>query len=84
MSRDPRPEQPVKPTELAHTPPPAPTTGSKLAAEGIGTFLLVFGLIGTALFASHLANVADPRTPVLHPTSTTHRRLSADQLAAAG
>lgn len=63
MSRDPRPEQPVKPTELAHTPPPAPTTGSKLAAEGIGTFLLVFGLIGTALFASHLANEAGAFAP---------------------
>lgn len=54
MSRDPNPESPVTPTELAHT--PSPSVGSKLAAEGIGTFLLVFGLIGTALFASHLAN----------------------------
>lgn len=30
-----------------------PTLGAKLAAEGIGTFLLVFGGVGTALFASN-------------------------------
>ncbi len=34
--------------------------------------------------ASHLANVGDARTLVIHPASTTHRQLSADQLAAAG
>ena len=63
MSRDPKPESPITPTELAHTPAAAPTLGSKLAAEGIGTFLLVFGLIGTALFASHLANEAGAFAP---------------------
>jgi O-acetylhomoserine (thiol)-lyase len=34
--------------------------------------------------ASHLANIGDVRTLVIHPASTTHRQLSADQLAAAG
>jgi O-acetylhomoserine (thiol)-lyase len=34
--------------------------------------------------ASHLANVGDTRTLVIHPASTTHRQLTADQLAAAG
>lgn len=34
--------------------------------------------------ASHLANVGDARTLVLHPASTTHRQLSGEQLAAAG
>jgi O-acetylhomoserine (thiol)-lyase len=33
---------------------------------------------------SHLANIGDTRTLVIHPASTTHRQLSADQLAAAG
>lgn len=57
MSNDPRPEQPVTPTPLDHTPAEAgPSLGAKLAAEGFGTFLLVFGLIGTALFASHIGN----------------------------
>ncbi len=34
--------------------------------------------------ASHLANVGDARTLVIHPASTTHQQLSAAQLAAAG
>lgn len=34
--------------------------------------------------ASHLANVGDARTLVLHPASTTHQQLTADQLTAAG
>jgi O-acetylhomoserine (thiol)-lyase len=34
--------------------------------------------------ASHLANVGDVRTLVIHPASTTHRQMSADQLTAAG
>lgn len=34
--------------------------------------------------ASNVVHVADIRTCVLHPASTTHRQLSDDQLAAAG
>lgn len=34
--------------------------------------------------ASHLANIGDARTLVIHPASTTHRQLSAPQLGAAG
>lgn len=34
--------------------------------------------------ASHLANVGDAKTLVIHPASTTHRQMSATQLAAAG
>jgi O-acetylhomoserine (thiol)-lyase len=33
---------------------------------------------------SHLANVGDARTLVIHPASTTHAQLSEEQLAAAG
>jgi O-acetylhomoserine (thiol)-lyase len=33
---------------------------------------------------SHLANIGDTRTLVIHPASTTHRQLSDDALAAAG
>ncbi|WP_261166068.1 aquaporin Z [Microbacterium sp. Marseille-Q6965] len=51
---DPNPESPIEPTELAHTPPPAPTTVAKLVAEGFGTLLLVLGGVGTAVFASNL------------------------------
>ncbi len=57
MSNDPDPERPQPPTPFEHAPAPAdPTSGAKLAAEGFGTFLLVFALIGTALFSSHFAD----------------------------
>lgn len=52
MSNDPIPDRPAVPTSVAHTPPPGPSTGVKLAAEAAGTFVLVFGSISTALFAS--------------------------------
>ena len=34
--------------------------------------------------ASHLANVGDAKTLVIHPASTTHQQMDAAQLAAAG
>ena len=34
--------------------------------------------------ASHLANIGDSRTLVLHPASTTHQQLTAEQLAQGG
>jgi len=33
---------------------------------------------------SHLANIGDTRSLIIHPASTTHRQLSADQATAAG
>lgn len=58
MSSDPRPDTPIDPTELSHTPASptstdAPATSTKLIAEAAGTFLLVFGGVGTALFAAN-------------------------------
>lgn len=40
--------------------------------------------IGNLQLASHLANVGDARTLVLHPASTTHQQLSTEQLATGG
>jgi O-acetylhomoserine (thiol)-lyase len=40
--------------------------------------------IESVQFLSHLANVGDAKTLVIHPASTTHRQLSEDQLMAAG
>jgi O-acetylhomoserine (thiol)-lyase len=34
--------------------------------------------------ASHLANVGDTKTLVIHPASTTHQQMDAEQLNAAG
>jgi len=40
--------------------------------------------IESVQLCSHLANIGDVRTLVIHPGSTTHQQLSAAQLAAAG
>ena len=62
-----------------------------LAAPGA---VLTFGLAGgyeagkrfveSCELFSHLANVGDTRSLVLHPASTTHRQLTAEQREAAG
>lgn len=41
-------------------------------------------LIDSLRLASHLANIGDARTLVIHPASTTHQQLSAAQLVTAG
>ena len=56
--------------------------------------LLAFGVKGgveagvrfieSAQFMSHLANIGDTRTLIIHPASTTHRQLAPDQQLAAG
>ena len=56
--------------------------------------MLCFGVVGgrkggaafidATSLSSHLANVGDSRTLVLHPGSTTHSRLTDEALAAAG
>ncbi len=56
--------------------------------------LLAFGVKGglaagvkfieAAQFMSHLANIGDTRTLIIHPASTTHRQLDAQQQIAAG
>jgi O-acetylhomoserine (thiol)-lyase len=66
---------------------------TKYLPDGAGA-VLSFGLgagrdAGAAFIerlelCSHLANVGDTRTLVIHPASTTHRQLSGDALAAAG
>jgi len=40
--------------------------------------------INNAQFMSHLANVGDARTLIIHPASTTHRQLNEEQQIAAG
>jgi O-acetylhomoserine (thiol)-lyase len=40
--------------------------------------------IEAAQFLSHLANIGDTRTLIIHPASTTHRQLDAEQQVAAG
>lgn len=66
---------------------------AKLLPMGVGS-VFSFGVKGgreagakfidALQLASHLANIGDARTLVLHPASTTHQQLSAEQLVAAG
>jgi len=65
----------------------------KYLPRGAGA-LLTFGVKGGAAagarfidgvqFLSHLANIGDARSLVIHPASTTHRQLSEEQQIAAG
>lgn len=41
-------------------------------------------LVSTVKLISHLANIGDTRSLVIHPASTTHRQLADDQKVAAG
>ncbi len=41
-------------------------------------------LVETIRLFSHLANIGDTRSLILHPASTTHRQLTEDQRVAAG
>jgi O-acetylhomoserine (thiol)-lyase len=64
-----------------------------LLPKGAGA-ILSFGLKGgrtagrkfieTVELASHLANVGDAKTLVIHPASTTHQQMNAEALDAAG
>jgi O-acetylhomoserine (thiol)-lyase len=40
--------------------------------------------IEAATFMSHLANIGDAKTLVIHPASTTHRQMSEEEQAKAG
>ena len=69
------------------------TIAGQLFPSGAGS-ILCFGVVGSrtggAAFinalqlASNLANVGDSRTLVLHPASTTHSRMDAEAMQAAG
>ena len=54
------------------------TFGVKSGRAGGSRFIAALEMI------SHLANVGDARTLVIHPASTTHQQLSDDELQAAG
>jgi O-acetylhomoserine (thiol)-lyase len=64
--------------------------GGRPGASGLLAFGVRGGLeagvrfIEAARFMSHLANIGDTRTLVIHPASTTHRQLDEDQQRAAG
>jgi len=68
-------------------------TAKKYLQNGFGA-VLSFGIAGgyeagkrfidATVLASHLANVGDAKTLVIHPSSTTHQQLSPDEQSSAG
>ena len=78
------------PTRLDH---PDHDLAKRLLPKGAGS-IVSFGVKGgreagrrfieALRLASHLANVGDAKTLVIHPASTTHQQMDAAQLAAAG
>src|SRR6266567_2870962 len=72
---------------------PYHTLAKKYLPQGCGA-ILTFGikggmeagkrLIESLKLFSHLANVGDAKSLVIHPASTTHRQLSEEELTAAG
>ncbi len=58
--------------------------GSVFAFGLTGGYEAGVGLVEGVELISHLANIGDTRTLILHPASTTHRQLSEEQLLAAG
>ena len=73
--------------------PPRFRTRQEISAKGQGA-ILGFGIkggsdaatkfINSVKLASHLANVLDAKTLVIHPSTTTHQQLSPEQQKAAG
>ena len=80
----------LHPTLSAH---PDHALAARLLPRGAGS-IISFGICGgrtggrkfieALRLASNLANVGDAKTLVIHPASTTHQQMSAEQLAAAG
>ena len=72
---------------------PYHNTAKKYLKHGFGA-VLAFGIKGgqhagqkfvdNVKLASHLANVGDAKTLVIHPSSTTHQQLAAEEQVAAG
>ncbi|MEP4076836.1 O-acetylhomoserine aminocarboxypropyltransferase/cysteine synthase family protein [Haloferula sp.] len=67
---------------------------NKTYLKGMGGAMVIFGIKGGAAagskfiesleMISHLANVGDAKTLAIHPATTTHSQLNADQQKAAG
>ena len=72
---------------------PVSRAGAEIPAEGAGA-VFTFGvkggyeagtrLVESVRLFSHLANIGDTRSLILHPASTTHRQLTDEQRLAAG
>jgi len=90
LSKNPTVEWVLHPSLATH---PDHALAGKLLPKGAGS-IVSFGIKGgraagrkfieAVRLASHLANVGDAKTLVIHPASTTHQQMDAAALAAAG
>jgi O-acetylhomoserine (thiol)-lyase len=90
LSKNPAVEWVLHPSLETH---PDRALAQKLLPKGAGS-IVSFGIKGgraagrkfieSVRLASHLANVGDAKTLVIHPASTTHQQMDAAALAAAG
>ncbi len=58
--------------------------GSVFTATLKGGYEAGSRLVASCNLISHLANIGDTRSLIVHPASTTHRQLTSEQRAAAG
>ena len=61
-----------------------PRGAGSLIAFGVGSFEAGVKFIESLTFISHLANIGDAKSLVIHPASTTHRQLNEEQQLKAG
>lgn len=61
-----------------------PKGAGSLLAFGVGSFEAGVKFIESLTFISHLANIGDAKSLVIHPASTTHRQLDEEQQRRAG
>jgi O-acetylhomoserine (thiol)-lyase len=58
--------------------------GSVFTFGVVGGYQAGLRMVESCELFSHLANIGDARSLILHPASTTHRQLSEEQRVAAG
>merc|ERR1719223_1673508 len=58
--------------------------GAVLAFEVVGGLEKGISVVNNVKLCSHLANVGDVKTLIIHPASTTHEQLEAEELTACG
>lgn len=75
------PEHPHHQRALQYTPR---GPGAVFSFGITGGYAAAEKFINNVQLLSHLANIGDSRTLVIHPASTTHQQLNAEQLEAAG
>ena len=69
----------------ACTRPIAPRARAAIFTFGVkGGYEAGKAMVNSVKLFSHLANIGDTRSLIIHPASTTHRQLESDQRAAAG